>query len=159
VAYGTLHFPGYGAFRRSCSRKRFHFQLVVQVLYKLDRRMLGVRKSNAERGESMRTFALSSVAALAISMMASAGAWAWSTEQASPNTSAGAAYADPDEAFKALQDKVNGKTNNTQSGFYVSGGAGQQPFGSPYRYQSTTQPDGTVPFGYSPMPGFRGQPQ
>ena len=33
----------------------------------------------------MRAFALSGLAALAISMMAPATVWAWSTEQASPN--------------------------------------------------------------------------
>jgi hypothetical protein len=106
----------------------------------------------------MRTFALSSVAALAVSMIASTAVWAWSSEQATPNTAASANLADPDEALKALQDKVDSKSGSTQSGFFVSGGVGQQqPFG-PYGFRSN-QTDTSVPFGYSPNPGFRGQPQ
>ncbi len=105
----------------------------------------------------MRTIALSGFAALAISMMAPATVWAFSTEQASPNTGAAANLADPDEALKALQDKVDSKTGAKQSGFYFSAGPSQQPF-SPYGFKSN-QTDTNVPFGYSPMPGFRGQPQ
>ena len=103
----------------------------------------------------MRTFALSGFTVLAISIMAPGAVWAWSTEQATPNTAASANYADPDDALKALQDKVNSKNNSSQSGFYFSGGVGQQ---SPYGFRSN-QTDTTVPFGYSPMPGFRGQAQ
>lgn len=103
----------------------------------------------------MRTFALSGLAALLISGLAPAAVWAWSSEQASPNTAASANLADPDEALKALQDKVNSKNIGTQSGFYITGGAGQQA-NSPFGYRSN-QTDTTVPFGYSPMPGFRSQ--
>ena len=101
----------------------------------------------------MRTFALSALAALAISVMAPASVWAWSTEQASPSTTESANLADPDEALKALQDKVNSKNGSTQNGFYFSGGVGQQTLG-PYQF-SPNQTDPNAP--YSPIPGFRGQ--
>ncbi len=102
----------------------------------------------------MRTFALSSLAALLISAMAPASVWAWSTEQASPSTAASANLADPDEALKALQDKVN-QHSSTQSGLTFYGNVGQQatPYG-PYRF-SPNQTDANQPF--SPIPGFRGQ--
>ncbi len=106
----------------------------------------------------MRTFALSGVAVLAVSLMASTAVLAWSSEQATPNTGATTNLADPDEALKALQDKVDAKNIGSQSGFYITGGAAQQqPFGPLgfHSNQTTTE----VPFGYSPMPGFRGQPQ
>ena len=105
----------------------------------------------------MRAFALSGFAALAISMMAPATVWAWSTEQASPNGGAGTNLADQEDPLKALQDKVDGKNSSTQSGFYFSTGPAQQQFGSS-GFQSN-QTNANVPFGYSPMPGFRGQPQ
>ena len=72
----------------------------------------------------MRAFALSGFAALAISMMAPATVWAWSTEQASPNSGANANLAEQEDPLKALQDKVNGKTGSQQSGFYFSTGPG-----------------------------------
>ena len=105
----------------------------------------------------MRTFALSGFAALALSLMTPAAVWAFSTESATPSTGAAANIADPDEALKALQEKVDSKTASQQSGFYFSAGPTQQPF-SPYGFRSN-QTDTSVPFGYSPMPGFRGQPQ
>ena len=105
----------------------------------------------------MRAFALFGLATLAISMMAPATVWAWSTEQASPNGGASANLADPDEALKALQDKVDSKNGLGRSGFYFSAGPTPQPF-SPYGFKAN-QTDTNVPFGYSPMPGFRGQPQ
>ena len=104
----------------------------------------------------MRTFALSGLAALAISMMAPATVWAWTTEQVSPNSSTGTALSEGDDPLKALQDKVDGKNPVGQSGFYVSGGAGRQS--SPFGFNSN-QTDTTVPFGYLPQPGFRGPPQ
>jgi hypothetical protein len=107
-----------------------------------------------EREGKMRTFALSALAALAISVLAPVSVWAWSTEQASPSTAESANLADPDEALKALQDKVNSKNGSTQSGFYFSGGVGQQTPYSPYRF-SPNQTDPNAP--YSPIPGFRGQ--
>ncbi len=105
----------------------------------------------------MRAFALSGLAALAISMMAPATVWAWSTEQASPNGGASANLADQEDPLKALQDKVDSKNSSKQSGFYFSAGPTPQPF-SPYGFKSNPT-DTNVPFGYSPMPGFRGQPQ
>jgi hypothetical protein len=106
----------------------------------------------------MRTFALSGLTALAISMMTPATVWAWSTEQASPNGGANASLADQADPLKALEDKVNSKGGSNQSGFYFSAGSGAtQPF-SPYGFNSN-QSGTNVPFGYSPMPGFRGQPQ
>jgi hypothetical protein len=105
----------------------------------------------------MRAFALSGLAALAISMMVPATVWAWSAEQASPNGGASANLADQEDPLKALQDKVDGKNSSKQSGFYFSAGSMAQPF-SPYGFKSN-QTDRNVPFGYSPMPGFRGQPQ
>ncbi len=105
----------------------------------------------------MRAFALSGLAALAISMMAPATVWAWSTEQASPNGGASANLADQEDPLKALQDKVDGKSSPGQSGLYFSAGPTTQPFG-PSGFNSN-QTNTNVPFGYSPMPGFRGQPQ
>jgi len=104
----------------------------------------------------MRAFALSGFAAVAISMMAPATVWAWTTEQVSPNSAAGAAFGEQDDPLKALQDKVDGKSPAGQSGFYVSGSAGQAS--SPFGFNSN-QTNSNVPFGYSPMPGFRGQAQ
>ena len=60
------------------------------------------------------------------------------------------------DPLKALQDKVDGKTNPGQSGFYFSAGPTTQPFGIGF---TSNQTNTNVPFGYSPMPGFRGQPQ
>ena len=105
----------------------------------------------------MRAFALSGFAALAISILAPATVWAFSTEQASPQGGGAANLAEQDDPLKALQDKVDSKSGSTQSGFYFSAGpAAGQPF-APYGFKSN-QTDTTVPFGYSPMPGFRGQP-
>ena len=105
----------------------------------------------------MRGLALSGFAALAISMMAPASVWAWSTEQPSTTSAEGAAaLAEKEDPLKALQDKVDAKNPAGQSGFYFSGSAGQAsgPFGF-----SSSQTTTERPFGYSPMPGFRGQPQ
>jgi hypothetical protein len=105
----------------------------------------------------MRAFALFGVAALAISMTAPATVWAWSTEQASPNGGGSANLADQEDPLKALQDKVDGKNSSQESGFYFSNGSAQQPF-SPYGFRSN-QTGTALPYGYSPMPGFRGQAQ
>jgi hypothetical protein len=104
----------------------------------------------------MRRYALSGLAALAISIMTPSLVWAWSTEQATPGTGTTTNLADPDETLKALQDKVDAKgLGSTQSGFFVSGGVNQGPV-SPFGFRSN--PTGTaVPFGYNPNPGFRGQ--
>ncbi|MFZ1109690.1 MAG: hypothetical protein WAN43_15260 [Rhodomicrobium sp.] len=107
----------------------------------------------------MRTLALSGLAALAISMMTPAGAWAWSVEPAAPRGADGANLAEADDPLKVLQDKVDAKSGSTssQSGFTFSGSAATQPFGR-YGFRSDST-DTSVPFGYSPLPGFRGPPQ
>jgi hypothetical protein len=115
-----------------------------------------VEKQLLTRGK-MRALALSGFAALAISMMAPATVWAWSTEQASPNSGAAANLAEQEDPLKVLQDKVDGKSSSQQSGFYFSSGSAQQPF-TPNGLRSN-QTGTNVPYGYSPMPGFRGQPQ
>jgi hypothetical protein len=102
----------------------------------------------------MRAFALSGLAALAISMLAPATVWAWSTETASPNGGAAANLADQEDPLKALQDKVDGKSSSQQSGFYFSSGSAQQPF-SPFGVKSN-QTNTTVPVGDATTPGFRG---
>jgi hypothetical protein len=110
----------------------------------------------------MRTLALSGFAALAFSMMSPAAVWAWSSEPVAPKSAGGANFAESDDPLKALQEKVDAKSgyNSSQSGFYFSSGATRQPF-SPYGF-SSNKSDGQsegVPFGYSPMPGFRGPAQ
>lgn len=107
----------------------------------------------------MRALALFGLTALAISMMAPASAWAWSAEPVAPKPADGANLAEAEDPLKALQDKVDAKSglNSSQSGFYFSGSAATQPFG-PYGFRSNST-GGSVPFGFSPMPGFRGQPQ
>jgi hypothetical protein len=90
-------------------------------------------------------------------MMAPAAAWAWSAEPAAKPAD-GANLAEAEDPLKALQDKVDAKSGSTpsQSGFSFSGGATTQPF-SPYGFRSYSM-DSSVPFGFSPAPGFRGQP-
>ncbi len=100
----------------------------------------------------MRAFALSGFAALAISLMAPAPVWAWSTEQGTSNGAA-AALAEQEDPLKALQDKVDSKNGSKQNGFYFSAGPGQQPL-SPYGFNSNS----SAPFVPAVTPGFRGQP-
>ncbi|MGA7325918.1 MAG: hypothetical protein WBX25_15900 [Rhodomicrobium sp.] len=109
----------------------------------------------------MRTFALFGAAALAASILASSPVFAWSTEQGTSQDANGTNLTDPDDALKALQDKVDSKSQSN-TGFYVSSGVNQWPAGpfanpaSPFRYQSDSQSNnGQVPYGWSPMPGFR----
>ena len=74
----------------------------------------------------MRTLALSGFAALAISMMAPAAVWAWSSEPAAPTGADGSNLAEADDPLKALQDKVDAKSGfdtGSQSGFYFGGSA------------------------------------
>jgi hypothetical protein len=102
----------------------------------------------------MRTFALFGVAAIAISIMSPNLVWAWSSEQAIPQGADGANLSDPtisEDKLKALQDKVSGGSSST-SGFYITGGATEQ-FDKP-GFQTNSGP---APFGYSPLPGFRGR--
>ncbi len=101
----------------------------------------------------MRAFALSGFAALAISLMAPASVWAWSTEQA-PSNGAGSALAEQEDPLKALEDKVNNKNGSQQSGFYITGNGGQQSY-NPFGFNSNSN----VPYVPAATPGFRGQAQ
>ena len=143
-----------GAVRRSPFAMRYGFRLhglnPVQNQPEHGSRECG----KMSEGGKMRTFALYSIAALAISIMTPAAVWAWSSEQAAPKGADGADLADSEDALKALQDKVDSKTSD-KSGFYISGGTDQQMV-SPYGFRSNQTGSG-VPFGYSPFPGFRGQ--
>jgi hypothetical protein len=108
----------------------------------------------------MRTFAFFGAATVVASLFAASGAFAWTTEQPSQQDQNGVTFSDPD-SFKALQDKVNGKSPS-QSGFYFSGSVNSGDSGTtgtnPYnRLQPMT--GSSSAFSYSPMPGFRGQPQ
>ena len=103
----------------------------------------------------MRAFALTGFAALAISLMAPASVWAWSTEQATSNGAA-TNLAEQEDPLKALEDKVNGKNPAGQSGFYVTGNGGQQPY-SPFGYNSNS--NSNAPFSPPGQPGLRGLPQ
>ncbi|MGO9547424.1 MAG: hypothetical protein ACLPPF_21855 [Rhodomicrobium sp.] len=109
----------------------------------------------------MRTLAIIGAIAIAVSAAAPKAAWAWSTEQTAPAGTNGVDFSDPDK-FQALQDKVNGKTTASDSGFHFSGGVSSGATGD----LTGTNPYGVVPltgrgsaFSYSPNPGFRGQPQ
>ncbi len=104
----------------------------------------------------MRTLAIIGAASIA-ALIAANGAWAWTQEQPAQGTNGTAVdLSDPDN-FKALQDKVNGKTDSS-SGFQVSGSVGSGATGL-----SGSNPSGIAPMGrgsafsYSPNPGFRGQ--
>ncbi len=106
----------------------------------------------------MRTFAILGAAFIAALFAGSSGVLAWTQEQpAQVQQGVNAAdLSDPDN-FKALEDKVNGKTDS-QSGFQfyggVSGGAtGGLPGVNPYGIPSMS---GGSAFSYSPNPGFRG---
>ncbi len=90
--------------------------------------------------------------AMASSLFASTLAGAWTAEQPSQQSTNGVNLADPDEQFKALQDKVNAKTQ-LNSGFTVTGGVNNTD--TPYSGQSSGFSTAPTPFGYSPMPGFR----
>jgi hypothetical protein len=117
--------------------------------------MLQLFTAIAERGNSMRTFAFIGAAALAITMMSPNAVWAWSSETVVPQGGQATNLADPDEAFKALQDKVNGGSDS-KSGFYISGGA-DQSMDSPFISRANPTGSAPTPYGYSPIPGFRGR--
>jgi hypothetical protein len=109
----------------------------------------------------MRTLAVIGVVSVA-ALLAAGSAFAWTAEQPSKQDSNNAAAANAvdlsdNDAFQALQDKVNGKTQS-QSGFQVSGGVssgyssgltGTNPYGVPALGSNSA-------FSYSPNPGFRG---
>jgi hypothetical protein len=108
----------------------------------------------------MRTLAMIGAGAIA-ALISVNGAFAWTQEQPSKSGSGGANAVDlsDNDAFQALQDKVNGKTQ-AQSGFQVYGGVdagagsgftGSNPYSvAPLRGRASA-------FSYSPNPGFRGQ--
>jgi hypothetical protein len=106
----------------------------------------------------MRALALSGFAALAICTMASSAAWAWSAEPVAPKGADGVNLAETEDPLKALQEKVDAKSGSigSQSGFSISSSATTQPF-SPYGFR-TYSTDTSIPFGYAPIPGFRGRP-
>jgi hypothetical protein len=106
----------------------------------------------------MRTIASISAAALAVSLIVSSGAFAWTADQSAPPASNGIDLSDPDN-FKALQDKVNGKTGDSGFQFSTTVGSGNSGFyggTNPYGIQPLNG-NGSA-FSYSPIPGFRGQP-
>jgi hypothetical protein len=120
--------------------------------------MLLIKAATVSEGKIMRTFAFFGAAAIAASILVSNGACAWTADQSAPAAANGVDLSDPDN-FKALQDKVNAKTG--LSGFHfdanVNPGGGQFTGSNPY---SVTPMNGNgSAFSYSPMPGFRGQPQ
>ena len=107
----------------------------------------------------MRTLAIISAGAIAALMTAS-GALAWTQEQPAKAGSGNGAAVDlsDNDAFQALQDKVNGKTESSMGSFQVYGGtvsgsAGSLSGGNPYGITSMRGPSA---FSYSPTPGFRG---
>ncbi len=107
----------------------------------------------------MRTFARIGAVSAAVLMAASSGAWAWTAEAPAQQVQGvnAADLSDPDN-FKALQDKVSGKTDS-QSGFQFYGGVNSGTGGG----LTQANPYGVAPMGgrgsafsYSPNPGFRG---
>jgi hypothetical protein len=108
----------------------------------------------------MRTLAVIGAFSV-VALLAAGNAFAWTQETPSKqNGNAAAANAvdlSDNDAFQALQDKVNGKTQ-AQSGFQISAGTGSS-YGTgltgvnPYGAHSLR---GSSAFSYSPIPGFRG---
>ncbi len=108
----------------------------------------------------MRTLAMIGAGAIA-ALISVTGAFAWTQEQPAKSGGGGANAVDlsDNDAFQALQDKVNGKAPSSQSGFQVYGGVdagagtgftGSNPYAvSPMRGRASA-------FSYSPNPGFRG---
>jgi hypothetical protein len=132
----------------------------ISVLYNGSCSMLLIGAATRERGINMRTFAFFGAATIAASLFAAGSALAWTTEQPAQQDQNSVLFSDADK-FKALEDKVNGKSQS-QSGFYFSGGINGGDSGTtganPYnRLQPMT--GSSSAFSYSPMPGFRGQPQ
>ncbi len=94
-------------------------------------------------------------------MAASNAAFAWSTEApAGQGTAAPLDLSDPDN-FKAMQDKVNGKTDSSDGfHFYGSVNSGaEEGFSSGNPYGMRPLMGNNSGFNYSPNPGFRGLPQ
>jgi hypothetical protein len=120
--------------------------------------MLLIETATVSEGKIMRTFALFGANAIAAPLLIPGGAFAWTADQSAPAATSGVDLSDPDN-FKALQDKVNGNTG--QSGFHfdanVTPGGNQYLGSNPYSVAPLN--GNNSGFSYSPMPGFRGQPQ
>lgn len=109
----------------------------------------------------MRTLALLGAAAIAASIAASNAAFAWSTETPAQQGGNALDLSDPDN-FKALQDKVNGKTSSSSDGLHFYGSVnsgGGEGFSSTNPYGLQPLMGNNSGFNYSPNPGFRGLPQ
>jgi hypothetical protein len=106
----------------------------------------------------MRTFAFFGAAAIA-ALTITSSAWAWTAEQPGQQGANGLDLSDNDK-FQALQDKVNGKTTSTDSGWHFSGSVESGNTGlsgaNPYGVAPLPGRNGSA-FSYSPNPGFRGQ--
>jgi hypothetical protein len=104
----------------------------------------------------MRTLALIGAASIA-ALISANGALAWTQEQPAKGGNGNAVDLSDPDAFQALQDKVNGKTDSA-SGFQITGGVGTDYSGTtganPYRV--TPMGGRGSAFSYSPNPGFRG---
>ena len=109
----------------------------------------------------MRTLAMIGAGAIA-ALISVNGAFAWTQEQPSKSGGGSGTAVDlsDNDAFQALQDKVNGKTPSSGTGFqvYTSTGTGSAAG------LTGANPYGVAPMGgrgsafsYSPNPGFRGQ--
>jgi hypothetical protein len=108
----------------------------------------------------MRTLAMIGAGAIA-ALISVTGAFAWTQEQPAKSGGGGANAVDlsDNDAFQALQDKVNGKAPESQSGFqvYTSAGTGSATGltgASPYGVAPLSGRGSA--FSYSPNPGFRG---
>ena len=106
----------------------------------------------------MRTLAMIGAGAIA-ALISVTGAFAWTQEQ--PAKSGGGASNAVDlsdnDAFQALQDKVNGKTQPSSTGFQVYTGTGSATgFTGAGPYGVAPMGGRASAFSYSPTPGFRG---
>jgi hypothetical protein len=108
----------------------------------------------------MRTFAILGAAFIAAVFAGANGARAWTQEQPAQQQQGvnAADLSDPDN-FKALEDKVNGKTQSSTGTFQIYGGVNGGAAGG----LTHANPYGLAPMGgsgsafsYSPNPGFRG---
>jgi hypothetical protein len=110
----------------------------------------------------MRTLAMIGAGAIA-TLISVTGAFAWTQEQPA-KSSGGASNAvdlSDNDAFQALQDKVNGKTPSSGTGFQVYGGtvtgSATTGFTGSNPYSVAPMSGRASAFSYSPNPGFRGQ--
>ena len=91
----------------------------------------------------MRTLAMIGAGAIA-ALISVTGAFAWTQEQPAKSGGGGANAVDlsDNDAFQALQDKVNGKAPSSQSGFQVYGGvdAGSATADSPVPIHTACRP-------------------